>query len=112
VRLCVFVGIFASDHGFCTGLVLDGGNLIVSGLQDGANPFLIALNKRTGDSVWKAMRPHPVRSFSTPLLCNFDGKPAIILSCTKQTIVYDRANGQTLYEVDGPSEKTVYENSG
>lgn len=101
-------GTFYSRHGFCTGLVLDPeGRLIVSGLQDGPDAFVAALDRRTGKTIWKVKRRVVSRSYSTPCLCEIDGRKAILLSGADQTIAYDRETGQTLWEVEGPATKTV-----
>ena len=101
-------GTFYSRHGFCTGLVLDPqGRLIVSGLQDGPDAFVAALDRRTGKTIWKVKRRVVSRSYSTPCLCEIDGRKALLLSGADQTIAYDRETGQTLWEVEGPATKTV-----
>ncbi len=100
-------GTFLSQHGFCTNLVLDGDRLLLSGLQDGEDAFVAALDKSTGKTLWKVPRPRKTRSFSTPCLCEIDDRPALLLSGGEQTIAYDRTNGETLFELEGPAEKTV-----
>ena len=101
-------GTFFSRHGFCTGLVLTPeGQLIVSGLQDGPDPFLAALDRKTGAITWKVTRPVQSRSYSTPAVCQIDGQAALLLSGADQTIAYDRRSGKTLWAVEGPATKTV-----
>ncbi|MCC6511094.1 MAG: PQQ-binding-like beta-propeller repeat protein, partial [Pirellulaceae bacterium] len=102
-----YPGTFQSQHGFCTALVTDGQHLFVSGLQDGADAFVAALDCQTGETTWKVKRPHAIRSYSTPCLCEIDRQPALLLSGADQTIAYHRSTGATLWELAGPSEKTV-----
>ncbi|MEM8736231.1 MAG: PQQ-binding-like beta-propeller repeat protein [Planctomycetota bacterium] len=100
-------GSFESRHGFCTSLVLDEEKLFVSGLQDGPDAFVAALNKGSGETIWKVEREEKVRSFSSPFLCTVGETPALLLSGANQTIAYDRESGATLRMVPGPAAKTV-----
>ena len=59
------LGGFESAHGFSTSLILDDTRLIVSGLQDGPDAFVAALEKSTGDTLWRLPRPRKIRSFSS-----------------------------------------------
>ncbi|MFN3189003.1 MAG: PQQ-binding-like beta-propeller repeat protein [Aureliella sp.] len=100
-------GSFESRHGFCTSLVLDKEKLFVSGLQDGPDAFVAALNKNNGETIWKVAREEKVRSFSSPFLCKVGETPAILLSGANQTVAYHRESGAILRTVAGPAEKTV-----
>ena len=101
------VGDFEASHGFCTNLVLDDDKIYLSGLQDGQDAFVACLRKDTGEVAWKVPRSKKIRSYSTPMLCSIRGTAAVLLSGAEQTIAYDRANGKTLWEIDGPGSKTV-----
>jgi outer membrane protein assembly factor BamB len=100
-------GSFTASHGFGTALVLDGNSLFISGLQDGQDAFVAALDKTTGQTIWKVKRPRAIRSYSTPHLCDIKGRPALLLSGAEQTIAYDRNTGDSLWEIEGPAEKTA-----
>jgi outer membrane protein assembly factor BamB len=101
------VGSFEASHGFCSNLVLDGNRIFLSGLQDGPDAFVAALDKRSGEVLWKVPRAKRVRSYSTPLLCSIRNRPALMLSGAEQTVAYDRETGETIWEIDGPGSKTV-----
>lgn len=101
------LGGFESVHGFSTSLVLDENRLIISGLQDGPDAFVAALDKTSGETIWRVPRPRQIRSFSSPFLCRIAGKSLIILSGAEQTIAYESATGTTVWAVAGPAEKTV-----
>ncbi|MCA9126458.1 MAG: PQQ-binding-like beta-propeller repeat protein [Planctomycetales bacterium] len=98
---------FEASHGFCSSLVLDGNSLFLSGLQDGASAFVAALEKSTGEILWKVPRTKQIRSYSTPFLCEIGDTKAILLSGADQTIAYNRHTGETLWEMAGPGSKTV-----
>ncbi len=101
------VGSFEASHGFCSNLVLDGDRIFLSGLQDGPDAFVAALDKHSGELVWKVPRTKRVRSYSTPQLCSICNRPALLLSGAEQTVAYDRETGATIWEIDGPGSKTV-----
>ncbi len=101
------LGGFESAHGFSTSLILDENRLIVSGLQDGPDALVSALDKTTGETLWRVPRPRQIRSFSSPFLCRVADSSIVILSGAEQTIAYDSATGATLWTVSGPAEKTV-----
>ncbi len=101
------VGTFEASHGFCSNLVLEGERIFLSGLQDGPDAFVAALNKLSGEVVWKVPRTKRVRSYSTPLVCSIHGRPAVLLSGAEQTAAYELSTGKTIWELDGPGSKTV-----
>ncbi|MDX1925856.1 MAG: PQQ-binding-like beta-propeller repeat protein [Pirellulaceae bacterium] len=101
------VGSFEASHGFCSNLVLDGNRIFLSGLQDGPDAFVAALDKGSGEVLWKVPRAKRVRSYSTPLLCSIHSRPALMLSGAEQTVAYDRGTGETIWAMDGPGSKTV-----
>lgn len=101
------VGSFQASHGFCSSLILDVNLLFLSGLQDGSDAFVAALDKRSGQIVWKVPRGNRIRSYSTPCLCTVENQPALLLSGADQTVAYHRQTGEPIWEIDGPGSKTV-----
>ena len=57
----VHPGPFASKHGYCSSPILYKDRVIVNGDHDGEG-FLVALDRRTGKTVWKTARPNNPRS--------------------------------------------------
>ena len=103
----VYPGTFESRHGYCTSLVLSENRLFVSGLQDGPDAFVAALDKHTGETMWKVPRRDQIRSFSSPLLCKIGETPALLLSGANQTVAYEQESGNVLWQTEGPASKTV-----
>ncbi|MGH7947496.1 MAG: PQQ-binding-like beta-propeller repeat protein [Opitutaceae bacterium] len=68
---------------------------------DGArDPFVVALNKKTGDIVWKVARTADVRqtfSFCTPLLITVNGKRQIISPGSGAVSALDPGDGRELW---------------
>jgi outer membrane protein assembly factor BamB len=70
---------------------------------DGArDPFVVALNKKTGDVVWKVARSTDTRqtfSFCTPLLVTVNGRRQIISPGSGVVSALDPADGHELWRV-------------
>lgn len=102
-----YVGGFEATHGFSTALVLVDGKLILSGLQDGPDAFVAAIDISSGTVLWKVPREHCIRSYSAPVAVRIQERSAILLSGSAQTVAYDVETGQTIWKLDGPAAKTV-----
>ncbi|KAA5543166.1 PQQ-binding-like beta-propeller repeat protein [Roseiconus nitratireducens] len=100
------VGTFASIHGFCTSPVLFRNEVIVNGDHDGQS-YLAALNRHTGELLWKTPRVHQTRSYVTPLLREVDGKMQLILSGSQRVAGFDPVDGRRLWWIEGPTEQFV-----
>ncbi len=69
--------------------------------------FVIALDKHTGKTVWKTMRP-PFRTedgqhkkaYSTPLVVRHDGRDQLIIPGAQWVISYDPLTGKEIWRVD------------
>jgi outer membrane protein assembly factor BamB len=92
---------FPPVHGNGGSPVLEGGLLIFS--CDGAeNPYLAALDAKTGDVKWKTQRKTSARSkfsFSTPLVIEVDGKQQVISPTSGFVGGYEPATGQEIWRV-------------
>ena len=55
-------GGFSSKHGYCSCPVLWNGKVIVNGDHDG-DAYLVALDQKTGATIWKTDRPNKTRSY-------------------------------------------------
>jgi outer membrane protein assembly factor BamB len=99
-------GEFVSVHGFCTNPVLYEDLVIVNGDHDG-DSYLAALNKTSGETVWKIPRQHGTRSYVTPLIREIDGRDQLVLAGSHHIASYDPRDGSQLWMVDGPTEQFV-----
>lgn len=102
----VTVGAFSSIHGYCTSPVLFKNLLIVNGDHDGES-YLAALDKTSGDLVWKTPREHRTRSYVTPLLRKIDGKMQAVMTGSKRVAGFDPQDGKRLWWIEGPTEQFV-----
>ncbi len=65
--------------------------------------FLMALDKRTGDTVWKTDRKEFPRNYCTPFLWEAAGKRQIVVAATLRAVGYDLATGRETWTVHGLS---------
>ena len=70
--------------------------------QETGGSFIVALNKKTGETVWKRDREE-LSSWSTPLLYLKGVRPEIIVNATTAVRSYDPATGRLLWQCRGPA---------
>lgn len=80
------IGSFESQHGLGVSLMLYKDTLIVPNDQDGPSTIM-ALNKKTGQTVWSTLREFKVTSYSTPIVVpDRKGNDQLICVCDKMGI--------------------------
>lgn len=99
-------GSFTSVHGFCSSPVIYKNLLIVNGDHDGES-YVVALNRKTGETVWQTARAHKTRSYCTPIIRDVAGKTQMVMSGSKRVVSLDPLTGEFLWRVDGPTEQFV-----
>jgi outer membrane protein assembly factor BamB len=75
---------------------------LVFSVDGSRDPFVVALNKKTGDIAWKVPRSAPPRqtfSFCTPLLISVGGQPQIISPGSGAVSALDPNDGRELWRV-------------
>jgi len=99
-------GPFASTHGYCSSPILYKDKVIVNGDHDGAG-FLVALNRKSGATVWKTPRPNNTRSYCTPIIREIGGVPHLLMTGSKSVASYHPDTGAQQWIMDGPTEQFV-----
>lgn len=99
-------GGFLSAHGFCSNPLVFEDTVIINGDHDG-DSYLVALDKRTGNEVWKTKRRHQTRSYVTPIIREIDAQTQMVLSGSKCVAGYDPRTGERRWNVEGPTEQFV-----
>jgi outer membrane protein assembly factor BamB len=78
--------------------------------------FVIALNKKTGKTVWKSIRPQeyytnrpPVarKAYITPIIINADGRDMLISNGAEVCIAYDPMTGAEIWRVPHVADTTI-----
>lgn len=75
-------------------------DMIVVNWDHEGEDFVVALNKKTGEEIWRQERDEAT-SWSTPLIVEHDGKVQVIVAATKKVISYDLKDGKTVWECSG-----------
>jgi len=99
-------GQFRSVHGFCSSPVIYKDKLIVNGDHDG-DAYIVALDRATGETIWKADRENKTRSYCVPIVRQLDGRMQLLLSGSKCVASYNPDDGRRHWVIDGPTEQFV-----
>ncbi len=68
--------------------------------------FITALDKRTGEVLWKTNRDEITTWFS-PIVVEHDGKPQVVTTGTNRVRSYDLATGKLLWDGDGLTRNAI-----
>ena len=71
-------GTYYSNHGYAASPVIYGDGVIINGHQDGT-AFVVMLNRKTGDEIWRYTPAVNQRSFSTPVLTQYEGSDQSVI---------------------------------
>ena len=82
------------------------GNTIVILQDHEGQSFIIALDKKTGDELWRIDRDERT-SWTTPIVVEVDGKPQVIVAATNRSRGYDLENGDVIWECGGMTRNVV-----
>jgi outer membrane protein assembly factor BamB len=100
---------YSSVHGNGGSPVLVGNALIFS--CDGASdPFVVALNKATGEVIWKTPRTTESKktfSFSTPLAIEVNGQTQVVSPTSGGVMAYDPRDGKEIWRARYPEGYSV-----
>ena len=85
--------------------VLYGDKIIINWDHEGQS-FIIALDKKTGEELWKTQRDERT-SWATPIVVESDGRAQIITSATNRVRGYDLATGALIWESGGMTRNVI-----
>jgi outer membrane protein assembly factor BamB len=93
--------------------VLHGNTIVVVWDHLGGQSFVVALDKRTGNELWRVDRDE-IDTWATPLVVEQNGRAQVIVPGEKRLRSYDLANGSIVWETAGltmnPIPSPVFEN--
>ena len=95
-----------TQHGAGTSPVLAGDRLLLNCDQD-VDSFLLAVDKRSGETLWRTERTNFRRGFSTPLPYPVEAPREVIVSGTLRLIAYDLSTGKENWSVTGLANEMV-----
>ena len=91
------LGPFAGPWGVAASPVIVG-DLVIQNCDAEGEAYLIALDKRTGQTVWRTPREVPERGgWSTPVLVQAGGRPELVLNGASAVTAYDPKTGEPLW---------------
>lgn len=93
-------GPFKNDFGAGSSPIMAGDWVILCQDHD-QESFLMALDKRTGATVWKTDRSEFLRGYCTPVLWEVNGRKQIVVAGTLRVAGYDLVTGKELWTVRG-----------
>ena len=82
------------------------GDLVVVPWDHNGNSFLVALDKVTGDEIWRAPRDEGT-SWSTPLVVEHAGSAQVITNATQRVRSYELATGRLLWQSSGMTRNVI-----
>jgi outer membrane protein assembly factor BamB len=86
-------------HGEGASPVLYGDTVVVNWDHEGQS-FIAALDKRTGEELWRMPRDE-VTSWATPIVLKHQGRCQVVVSGTKRVRGYDLNSGSVIWEAGG-----------
>ena len=100
-RWRVPLGPFNMFYGFGASPILEDGKVILAVDQD-TDPYLLAVDARTGKQLWRVSRPHVISGYSTPTIWRpKDGPAQILIPESFQLTAYSIADGSQVWWVRG-----------
>jgi outer membrane protein assembly factor BamB len=96
------LGPFKNDFGSGSSPILAGDWVLLCQDHDQGS-FLMALDKRTGKTIWKTDRSEFLRGYCTPVIWDVAGKKQVVVAGTLRVVGYDLATGKELWTVRGIS---------
>ncbi|MFN9592914.1 MAG: PQQ-binding-like beta-propeller repeat protein [Pirellulaceae bacterium] len=92
-------GTIKARHGLAASLEQDANNLYVW-VEREQEPYVLAIEKKTGKTLWKASGVGST-SWSSPRLISVAGKPQLVCSASGRIAGYDTTDGKKLWEFTG-----------
>ena len=96
------MGPFVNDFGASSSPLLVGDKLILCQDHD-VDSFLMAIDKKSGDILWKTDRSEFPRNASSPALWLNEGRPQLVVAATLRVVGYDLNDGKEAWTVRGIS---------
>lgn len=83
------------------------GNIVVVNWDDESdNDFIVALNKETGEQLWRKPRNEGT-GWSTPLIVQHDGKLQVVVNATAKVRSYDLQTGAEIWNCGGQTANAI-----
>ncbi|MCL4180886.1 MAG: PQQ-binding-like beta-propeller repeat protein [Verrucomicrobia bacterium] len=84
---------------------LHGDTLVINWDHEGED-FIVALDKRTGETRWRRERDEPT-GWATPLVVEHENRAQVIVNATGKVRSYDLASGEVIWECGGQTVNVI-----
>ncbi len=98
-------GTFDNNHGLGSSPAQTRSVILVH-VQHRGPSYLVALDKRTGETRWKVERPS-ASSWSSPVVLNQGQREQVLISSAGQAELYDAETGERLWKMEDLSGNTI-----
>lgn len=95
----------SNSFGEGTSPALHGDTLVVKWDHEG-DSFIAALNKKTGDEIWRTKRDERT-SWSTPFVVGSGGKQVVVATGTNMVAAYDLKTGEIVWQTEGLTSNAI-----
>ncbi|MYF98737.1 PQQ-binding-like beta-propeller repeat protein [Candidatus Poribacteria bacterium] len=85
--------------------IIHGDTIVILQDHEGQS-FIIALDKRTGDEIWRMDRDE-VTTWTSPIVVDYNGSSQVIVPASNRTRSYDLANGNIIWECGGLTRNVI-----
>ncbi|MEI6645405.1 MAG: PQQ-binding-like beta-propeller repeat protein [bacterium] len=97
---------FKSDWGFATTHVIWQDRILISCCSK-INGEILALDKKTGETLWMVKSVKPGQAFSPPYIREMAGKEQMVIQGNESISSYDPQTGKELWTTAGPSKEFI-----
>lgn len=96
------MGPFNNGFGAGNSPIIAGNKVIICQDHD-TDSFLMAIDKRTGETLWQTDRAEFPRNYCSPIIWEVDGKQQVVVAATLRVVGYDIDSGKEMWTVRGLS---------
>lgn len=91
-------------------------NLLIVHLEGTEDPYVAALDKKTGETVWKSIRPKEIydtlqpvyrKSYQTPIVIEANGRELLISNASYMCFAHDVNTGEVVWTMEYGYDSTV-----
>lgn len=93
------IGLVINGSGTSPALIKN--RLIINGDQQDGKSFIIAIEPKSGKTLWQTPRPEFVSSYTTPVLWAHDGQDDVVLVGSVRVVAYGLNDGKERWTVRG-----------
>ncbi len=91
-------------------------NMLILHLEGTQDPYVIALDKKSGETIWKSIRPKEIydplepvyrKSYQTPIIIEADGRELLISNAAYMCFAHDVNTGEVVWTIEYGYDSTV-----